>query len=190
MKDIADFGQILKSFSILCSELDKRWMTRRRILNTSAVLRLLILQIWNKKFGAKTAIAQLVNENALPVVTASAFCQTRQKIPWQYFRQIFLQISSFFPTFHPQFLWRGRRIFAVDGSRLTLPHSFQAKKYRSPSRNSYYPQALLSVLYQLKLGVAHQAKIYRHLDERRALVSHLRKLQTGDVLVLDRGFFL
>lgn len=190
MTKITDFRQIVESLLQRCSEVDRSWIQRSRKLNTLAVLRLLLHQVWVRNLGTKTAIALLINEGGFPSVTASAFSQARQRLHWRWIRYLFTHLAVFFPSFHPRFLWKERRIFAVDGSRLTLPHSFKAKKYKCPSRRSHYPQGLLSILYQLKLGVAHQAQLCRHLDERKALLGHLRSLQTGDILVLDRGFFL
>jgi len=108
---------------------------------------------------------------------------------WKIVRILFSFVVSYYQATCRNFLWRGRRIFAIDGTKLTLPSSCKGKKYILPSPDAYYPQALLTVLYQLKAGIPYDAQFCRHVDERKAARHHFSHLKSGDVLVLDRGFF-
>jgi hypothetical protein len=37
-------------------------------------------------------------------------------------------------------LWRGHRVFGVDGSRINVPHELLAAGYKAPIKQQYYPQ--------------------------------------------------
>ena len=61
--------------------------------------------------------------------------------------------------------------------------------YRTPSDNAYYPQGLVSCLYQLKSKLPVDFDLASHLDERVMALNHLRVLNQDDVVVYDRGYF-
>ena len=86
-------------------------------------------------------------------------------------------------------LWKGHRLFAVDGSKLNLPRPLIKVGYRLPSDNAHYPQGLLSCLYRLRSRVPVDFDLVSHGDERKAAGSHLHALSENDVVVYDRGYF-
>ena len=43
-------------------------------------------------------------------------------------------------------LWKGHRLFAVDGSKLNLPRPLLQAGYKLPAHAAHYPQGLLSCL--------------------------------------------
>ncbi len=190
--NIKQIGQFLKRLSHRCSELDKKWVQRSRKLNTYTLLQILMQQVampGNK--SAKAAWMQLlVGGRQVRSISAAGICQARQRMHWDFLREIFYFARNYYCSAMPASLWRGRKIFAIDSTRLHLPASCRGKKYIYPSKTSYYPQALLTVLYQLKAGVPHGVEFCRHFDERRSAKPLLRHLQPGDVIVADRGFFL
>ncbi len=189
---IQQIGQFLKDLSSLCLKIDEKWVQRSRKLNTLQLLHILVRLVWSERpGGVQTALVHLMHAAGDAFkVSSSAVSQARKRFDWKLIREIFRFSLSQHDTHDKKYLWKSRRIFAVDGSRITLPHAFQSKKYKSPSKKSHYPQGLLTMLYQLKLEIPHQAFLLRHLDERRAARHHLRYLQEGDILTLDRGFFL
>jgi hypothetical protein len=190
--NIEPIGQFLKSLSHRCSELDQKWIQRSRKLNTYALLQILMQQVaMPGNQSAKAAWMRiLAGGGQVRSISASAICQARQRMHWSFLREIFYFARNSYSRNMPAALWRGRRIFAIDSTRLHLPASCRGKKYIHPSKTSYYPQALLTVLYQLKAGVPHGAEFCRHFDERRSAKPLLRHIEPGDVIVADRGFFL
>lgn len=189
---IQQIRQFSKGFSHLCSRLDTKWVVRARKLKTLEIIRLLLLQVENSSRSATMAVAQLIHilGSARSQISASAFSQARSRMHWSYIRELFHYAVTFHQTHVPQDLWKGRRVFAIDGTRLTVPNGFIKKKYIRPAKNAHYPQAMVTVLYQLKAGIPHDAQFCRHFDERRAALHHLKYLCAGDVVVVDRGFFL
>ena len=58
-----------------------------------------------------------------------------------------------------------------------------------PSGDAYYPQGLLSCLYQLKSKIPYDFDLVSHGNERQCALAHLKTLTTDDVVVYDRGYF-
>ena len=80
-------------------------------------------------------------------------------------------------------------MFAVDGSKLTLPRALLACGYSLPSDNAHYPQGLLSCLYHLTSQLPWDFDLVAHGNERRCALQHLTVLKPNDVVVYDRGYF-
>jgi len=87
-----------------------------------------------------------------------------------------------------KFLWCGRKVFVVDGTRVNLPQSFVAKKYKTPGKHAFYPQGLVSLLYDPIARLPVTAILSRHGNERKAAAQLLLALQPGNILVYDRGY--
>ena len=68
----------------------------------------------------------------------------------------------------------GIKIFAVDWSKINLPRPLLEYSYPTPSDNAYYPQELLSSLYQLKSNIPVDFDLSAHYDERVMAQNHLR----------------
>jgi hypothetical protein len=192
MKKLQQIEQFSKGFSDLCSRLDASWIVRSRKLKTLDVIQLLLLQVESSRRSSLLAMAQLMYMlgSYASRVSASAISQARGRMHWRCVRELFQYTVKFHQSHAPKALWKGRRVFAIDGTRLSLPSSFKQKRYLRPGKIAHYPQAMMTVLYQLKAGIPHDAQFCRHFDERRAALHHLKYLQAGDVVVVDRGFFL
>ena len=93
------------------------------------------------------------------------------------------------PHRRTRWLWRGHRVFAVDGSKIHRPRRLRRDRYRCPSDRSHYPQGLLSTLFQLRARLPCDLDLSCHENERRAARDHLRALRPGDVVVCDRGYY-
>ena len=82
-----------------------------------------------------------------------------------------------------------RSFFAVDGSTIDLPRSLVKFGYELRSEKSYYPQGLLSCLYNLESGIPYDFLLVAHRNERFVAQQHLNHLGSNDVVVYDRGYF-
>ena len=122
-------------------------------------------------------------------VSASSMCVARGKVGRRPFLRIHRALLSLVPTDEPRWLWRGHRVFAVDGSKIHLPRRLRRDGYRCPSDSSHYPQGLLSTLFQLRARLPCDLDLSCHENERRAARAHLRALRPGDVVVFDRGYY-
>jgi IS4 transposase len=106
-------------------------------------------------------------------------------------QQLFFKLNALINTIAEPALtqrWRGHRIFCVDGTKLNLPRALLARGFRKPSDTSYYPQGLVSCLFNLLIKTPHDflfTKNYNEIHAAKRLIVGLRK---GDVIVYDRAF--
>jgi len=124
-------------------------------------------------------------------VSAASFCEARQKITPTFFRELLYQVAAAVrPHDDPaRRLWKGRRVFAADGTKLNLQRGDElAYAFGVPS-GSHCPQALLSVLVDVCTRTPVDLEISGYATSERAhLYRMLESLEKGDVLVLDRGY--
>jgi hypothetical protein len=88
--------------------------------------------------------------------------------------------------------WKGFRLLAIDGSRITLPITKELKEIYGETKNqtkTSIVQARCSVLYDIKNnyvldGILSPLK----QRERQLAISHLSKCKKGDLLIYDGGY--
>jgi hypothetical protein len=179
----------------LCSEFDKVWQTRKRVINTNfLVVFILKLVISKNSQGYKILLNELWEKNEIASlqqnpVSASSICEARQKMPETIFITLSQQILKLREQIDPLPLWHGHRVFGVDGSKINVPRELLTSGYLAPNKNQYYPQGVMSTLYHLGSGFIYDASLSPSRDERELLLQHMERLLPGDVLVLDRGYF-
>ena len=126
-------------------------------------------------------------------ISASSFSEARKKLDEAIFKVLNQRIITAHDTLteldDQPYLWFNHRLFAVDGSKLNLPRELIDQNYRTPSKDAYYPQGLLSCLYQLKSKIPYDFDLVNHGNERQCALAHLKTLTTHDVVVYDRGYF-
>ena len=131
---------------------------------------------------------ELPTEQAL---SAPSFCRAREKITTGLLKPILqtLASSDLASDSLPEHRWYGRKIFAIDGCKVTLPPSEDLMDYFGTSTDSHYPIALMSVLYDLGPGMPLDVEVSPYAtSERDHLFEMLPSLNAGDVLVMDRGY--
>ena len=88
----------------------------------------------------------------------------------------------------PQERWKKHRVFAVDGSRIALPHATEILSH-FPANNTHYPKGLLVTGTDVMTGVIRVATVAEEFSsERDLLVKISDDFKAGDLLLLDRGF--
>ncbi len=133
------------------------------------------------------------NDVPLPTdepVTAGAFCQARAKISPRLIQHLLREASSKFSAeFDDCSTWRGRRAYAVDGSKFNLGRSRELDSHFGGPDGSYFSQALVSTLVNVASTLPHDVQIAPFAScERALLAEHLKVLEPGDIVVLDRGY--
>jgi len=179
-------------------DFDAQWQKRQRTLNTLLIVLFIFRLVFSKNHqGYGITIAELWDQCRMmdiplpqpsPVV-ASAFCAARAKLDAQVFKIIQREIVQKYHRSSTEHPWHGHEIYAVDVSKMNLPRPLLKQGYRTPSDNAYYPQGLLSCLYQLKSKIPVDFDLVSHADERRVAQTHLAALHENDVVVYDRGYF-
>jgi hypothetical protein len=124
--------------------------------------------------------------------------KARQKVPWEVFQETLhdaVQVAYDLWPDDPQFTWHGLSVFAIDGSKYTLPATEAIRKTFDPhsgfdhSGKGHYPQCLVSTLYDVfrRLPVARTI-VSVHGTEREEAAALLPSVPEKSVLLFDRGY--
>jgi len=190
--------QVVQLLHEVAAQYDAQWRVRKRVID-SLILMLLIFRLVSshnsQSYG--TTIDDLWDSGdrlqlGFPQphsIAASSFCAARHKLDEGIFKTVNRNILDAYASEAAQDTWRGHRLFAVDGSKLTLPRALLAGGYKLPSETVHYPQGLLSCLYHLKAHLPWDFDLVAHGNERRCALQHLAVLEPNDVVVYDRGYF-
>ncbi len=194
---VQTWRELIDALSSLASQHDRQWQQRRRVLDTLLVMLFVFRLVFApRRLGYTATLAELWDhcrhlEVPLPQphpVSAAAITRARHKVDPQVFRQFHAAILRRCPQ-PPDHLWRGHRVFAIDGSKLTLPHPLLEAGYPLPHPQSHYPQGLLSCLYRLHSRLPVDFDLHAHGNERQAALAHLKALSGSDLVVYDRGYY-
>jgi len=131
-------------------------------------------------------------------VHPSALSKARQKVPWEVFQSIVhtaVDLAYELWPDDPQYTWHGLSVYAIDGSKFTLPATETMRKEFDPDSGlehagkGHYPQSLVSTLYDVfrRLPVARTI-VSIHGSERDEAVALLPHVPTKSVLLFDRGY--
>jgi hypothetical protein len=127
-------------------------------------------------------------------VTKGALSQSRSKLNPEAFKEINDVACSGFYSSAPYRTWHGHRLLSTDGSRLHLPNHRTVKEEFGEylvGRNGSTPvsMALISLLYDPLNLLTIDSQIASWSDsEQSLLLRHTEKLQSGDLLLADRGY--
>ena len=193
---VALWQGLIGALSALAAEQDRRWQRRSRVLNTLLVMLFVFRLVFApRRQGYTTTLAQLWAQcRALGVplpqpqpVSDTAMGKARPRIDEQVFKQFHAEILR--RADPPGPLWLGHRVFAVDGSKLSLPRQLAAAGYDPPGEHAHYPQGLLSCLLRLHSRLPVDFDLRPHNNERLAALAHLPVLAAPDLVVFDRGYY-
>ncbi len=84
--------------------------------------------------------------------------------------------------------WYGWRLFAVDGSKVTVPREMISEGYRLPNDQTHYPQGMLSVLFNVKSRMPYDFQFGTEANERVLAALHLKCVGENDLILYDRGY--
>ncbi len=126
-------------------------------------------------------------------VTKSAFCQRRKLIKPTFFKDIFtLSATSFYRCFKRHHRWRGKRLFAVDGTGQRLPNEqwigeafgFHINQYdnRPSTRLLLFFDLLNKLIYRVVLHTQQSSEIINTYP-------NVETLPTDAIYIYDRGFY-
>jgi hypothetical protein len=186
MDEFSLWTQVAHRFRVSCSEFDRLWMKRRRRFDTNSVVQALLHLVG----GSQTSYAQVLEslrqkENAAPA--ASSFCVARQKFPAFLLNELRQAVVDQWDELRPGDRWRDRRIFAVDGSKVSLPQPLSRQGFEPPV-SGHCPQALVSLLLRLDDRMICDIRLTSDENERTQAHEHLEHLTRGDLVVYDRGY--
>ena len=195
---LALWKNVIGLFHEVGQEYDEKWQTRKRIIDTTMLVMLIFRLVSSQnKQSYGTSIDDLWDscrrlKLELPQkssIAPSSFCDARKKLDESVFKCLNRKIIQAYAQEELNYTWQKHRLFAVDGSKLNVPRKLFASGYSAPSEKVYYPQALLSCLYQVHSQLPVDFDLAPHNNERECAKGHLDVLEKGDVVVYDRGYY-
>ena len=129
-------------------------------------------------------------------ITKGGFSQARKNLKAEAFLELNDIVCTEFYQEMDYIGYKNHRLLAADGSRVVLPdHSSIIKEFGSngfgPKGDSDKSMAILSLLYDPVNGLALDAQITGFSgggSEHDLLLKHLEKVNSGDLLLMDRGY--
>ena len=174
---------------------DARWQKRRRVFDSLLIMLFVFrLVVAPRGQGYRATLCELWEQCAAAGVelpqdeppAAATACEAREKLDEAAFKRLHRKVLAASPEGR---LWKGHRILAVDGSKITLPRELAQHGYRLPNDGAHYPRGMVSVLYRLHDRLPVDFDLFNHENEREAALAHLDHAGQGDVIVHDRGYF-
>ena len=196
-QDNSFWKNIRNIISDVTKEYDKLWIKRNRGINSKFLLDFIFNIIVNGDKGYAITLGEMWNNYLLKDVTPpqdkifsqSSVCAARQKLSENIFKDLNHKLILEFEKSGDSLFMDNHRIFAVDGSKLNLPKELEDKDYKVNNKGAYYPQGLLSCIYNLTTYIIHDFCLINKIDERSCAKEHLEILQENDIVIFDRGYF-
>src|SRR3990167_5463019 len=182
----------------LCRSYDALWQKRSRVLSTKIIVIMIFkIILSDRRQGLAINLAEFWNNCAekdikLPQnksVTASSFCEARQKLPENIFKDLNKELLRNWKQKRSLPLWLGHRVYAADGSKVNIPRELIKFGFKTYDERRHYPQALLSCLYDVLSKTVYDFDFVPHMNERTCALEHLEILEMNDVVIFDRGYF-
>jgi Transposase DDE domain len=126
-------------------------------------------------------------------LTASAFCQSRQKLKPIFFRDGLRHFVNEYYTDNEQTvqLWQGKRLLSVDGSIIELPQTEALEKEYGTFCNHQQKRvsARVSILYDVLNEMIIDGILGKiSVGERSMACLHLAQASNNDLILYDRGY--
>jgi IS4 transposase len=172
-----------------CRDVGYRW--RDRQLTPPVTTYLLLQQVLH----GNPAVGELRHQSDLEF-TDSAYCQARQRLPLLVLRDLQRAVAGRARAAlddDRDALWRGHRVFFVDGSSFSMPDTEELQEaFGQPGGQAEgcgFPVAHLLVQFDARAGYLLKAipSPLRTHDLAKATLTH-RDLRPGDLVVGDRAF--
>ena len=179
-----------------------QWQKRKRCLSSMLLVILIMrLALSKNRQGYATTINMFLHKCAksdgqmqlgIPKeLSGAALSKSRMKLDELIFKDMntaTIKACESAGISHPDELWLGHRVYAVDGSKMNLPRELWKQGFNVQT-GSHYPQGLCSVLYRLRSKIPVDFDLATHHNERLCAESHLEHLSPHNVVVYDRGYF-
>ena len=135
---------------------------------------------------------------APPPIHRTSLVKARQKVPWELFQETLynaVEVAYDLWPDDPQYTWKGLSVYAIDGSKYTVPATPENRAEFDPDSGldhagkGHYPQCLVSTLYDVfrRLPVARTI-VSIHGSEREDAAALLPQVPAKSVLLFDRGY--
>jgi hypothetical protein len=171
-----------------------------RIYSPLVTLWVFLGQALSADSSCRAAVARLIahrlsrGQRACSAETG-AYCQARKRLPEEFFAETArLTGRALQAKVDPEWLWKGRRVYAYDGATVTMPDTPENQAaYPQPviqRPGLGFPMARLAAVFSLACGAVVDLGISRYAGKGQSELGMLRTLmnvfQPGDVMLGDR----
>ncbi len=178
--------------------IDVRWVDRIYSPLGHAVG--LLGQVLSADHSCRAAVARLIahrlsrGERSCSAETG-AYCQARKRLPEEFFSNVARQTGRALETgVDPQWLWKRRRVYAFDGSTVSMPDTRENQRaYPQPDTQKPglgFPLARIAAVFSLSCGAVLDLGICRYAGKGQSELGMLRTLWNmflpGDIFLADR----
>lgn len=177
--------------------LDQRHFSRKRRFTLVVTIALLLNMVRpGLRDGYQKVIdrffSQARDDDPQRAPDQAAFVGARKKLPLAVFQELFekgVTAGQALAATGKALLWKGMRVFAIDGTKKNLPDSEQLRDYFGAPRGAHFPQLITAVLFDVlaKLPINFVRGPF-NTPERDLAMELLEDLGPGDLLIMDRGF--
>jgi hypothetical protein len=171
-----------------------------RIFPPLVTLWVFLGQVLSQDHSCRAAVARLIahrvsrGQSSCSAETG-AYCQARKRLPEEFFSEVARQTGRALDTnTKEQWLWKGRRVLAYDGSTVSMPDTAENQKaYPQPPQQKPgvgFPLARMAAFFSLSCGAVVDLSICRYAGKGQSELGMLRKLWDillpGDIMLADR----
>lgn len=198
--DALPFGDAL-SETIVAKALEDHavdWVDR--IYSPLVTLWVFLGQVLSQDHSCRAAVARLiahrVSRGQAPCsAETGAYCQARKRLPEEFYSDVARQTGQALDqTSQEQWLWKGRRVLAYDGSTVSMPDTEENQQaYPQPPQQMPglgFPLARMAAFFSLSCGAVLDLAICSNAGKGHSELGMLRKLwdllRPGDVVLADR----
>ena len=189
---------LVEAATAVAARFDSQWRRRSRVWNSLLIILFVFrLVLADRNQGYAAVLSELwgncldagvpLPSDCPPAISTAS--EAREKLDEDAFRQVHRAILDSAGGNDGDWRWKGHRLFAVDCSKVTMPRELLKNGYRLPSKESRYPQGLVSTLYRLRTKTPVDFDLHSDDNERAAALRHLERLQPDDIVVYDRGYY-
>jgi len=179
------------------TEYDKIWRKRARKIDSKFLINFIFQLVLNSKKGYGIILSELwddylsknIKAPQKEVYSISSICESRQKLPEEIFKAINEKLLIVFKDIEHSSSLKNHRIFAIDGSKVSLKKRLEQENYKKFNQSAYYPSGLLSCLYNVDTHLIYDFNFTKSFSERDRALEHIERLEKHDVVIFDRGYF-
>ena len=199
-KKLAFWLEVKAIFKKTSDKFDAKWQKRKRILDSQLLVAFLLKLVESKNkqgYGSnlvqfwESCLNQGIKLAQDKSVSASSLCEARQKLSEDIFIELNKELVVLWNKTPDLPSFKGYRLFGVDGSRINLPRELinYGFKLYDEKGGRYYPQGIMSCLYNLQEKVIYDFSLAKHMNERLCALEHMKQLSSKDIMIFDRGYF-
>ena len=171
-----------------------------RIYTPLVTLWVFLSQVLNQDHSCRAAVARLIAHRVSRAqrpcsAETGAYCQARKRLPEQFFSGVARQTGQALDdNAEKQWLWKGRRVLAYDGSTVSMPDTAENQQaYPQPPQQRLgvgFPLARIAAFFSLSCGAVLDLAVCSYSGKGHSELGMLHKLwdllRPSDVVLADR----